>query len=317
MSDIQVITEFLGSGIMNTYGNVLECIGHTPMIRLAKLDEGTGSQIYAKVEGLNPGGSIKDRAALFMIRDAEEKGLLKEGSVIIEPTSGNTGVGLSMIGAYLGYRCIIVMPDTMSAERISLMKAFGAEVVLTPGDEGMSGAIKRAEELKEELGGFIPSQFKNPANTMSHVITTSKEILEQVPDVDYVVAGIGSAGTATGLGMGFKKYSSKAKVIGVEPAASPMITEGRSAPHKIQGIGANFIPENLNLDYIDEVITITDDESIEMTRRLVREEGIFAGISSGAAIAAAIRLASERKGSKIVAILPDHGDRYLSTGIFE
>lgn len=302
---------------MTTYGNVLECIGHTPMIRLAKLDEGTRSQIYAKVEGLNPGGSIKDRAALFMIRDAEERGLLREGSVIIEPTSGNTGIGLSMIGAYLGYKCIIVMPDTMSAERISLMKAFGAEVVLTPGKEGMSGAIKKAEELRGELGGFIPSQFENPSNTMSHVVTTSKEILEQLPDVDYVVAGIGTAGTATGIGMGLKKYSSKAKVIGVEPASSPMITEGRSAPHKIQGIGANFVPENLNMDYIEKVMTITDDESIEMTRRLVREEGIFAGISSGAAVAAAVKLASERKGSKIVAILPDRGDRYLSTGIFE
>ena len=302
---------------MKTYGNVLESIGHTPMIRLGRLDANTGSEIYAKVEGLNPGGSIKDRAALFMIRDAEEKGLLKEGTVIIEPTSGNTGVGLSMIGAYLGYKCIIIMPDTMSAERISLMKAFGAEVILTPGADGMAGAIKKAEELKEELGGFIPSQFSNPSNTMSHVVTTAKEILEQVPDVDYVVAGIGSAGTATGLGMGFRKYSSKAKVVGVEPAGSPMITEGRSAPHKIQGIGANFIPENLDLEYIEEVVTVTDDESIDYTRRLVREEGIFAGISSGAAVAAAVRLASERKGSKIVVILPDRGDRYLSTGIFE
>ena len=302
---------------MTTYGNVLECIGHTPMIRLAKLDEGTGSEIYAKVEGLNPGGSIKDRAALFMIRDAEEKGLLKPGSVIIEPTSGNTGVGLCMIGAYLGYRCIIVMPDTMSAERISLMRAYGAEVVLTPGAEGMSGAIAKAMELKEELGGFVPSQFENPANAMSHVVTTSKEILEQLPDVDYVIAGIGSAGTATGLGMGFRKFSSRAKVIGVEPETSPMITEGRSAPHKIQGIGANFIPKNLDLEYIEEVVTISDDEAIGYTRRLVREEGIFAGISSGAAVAAAVKLASERKGSKIVAILPDHGDRYLSTGIFE
>ena len=302
---------------MNTYGNVLECIGHTPMIHLGKLDEGTGSEIYAKVEGLNPGGSIKDRAALFMIRDAEEKGLLKEGTVIIEPTSGNTGVALSMIGAYLGYKCMIVMPDTMSAERISLMKAFGADVVLTPGAEGMAGAIKKAEELKEELGGFIPSQFKNPSNAMSHIVTTAKEILEQVPDVDYVVAGIGSAGTATGLGIGFKKYSSKAKVIGVEPAGSPMITEGRAAPHKIQGIGANFIPENLNLEYIEKVVTVTDDDAIDYARRLAREEGVFAGISSGAAVAAAVRLASEKKGSKIVAILPDRGDRYLSTGIFE
>ena len=302
---------------MNIYDNVLEAIGHTPMIRLRKFEGDTGSQIFAKVEGLNPGGSIKDRAALFMIRDAEDKGILKKGDVIIEPTSGNTGVGLSMIGAYLGYRCIIVMPDTMSQERISLMRAFGAEVVLTPGKEGMAGALAKADELRKEYNGFVPSQFSNPANVRSHEIMTSKEILEQVPDVDFVISGIGSAGTATGLGMGFRKYSSKAKVIGVEPASSPMITEGRAAPHKIQGIGANFVPDNLNLEYVDRVLTVTDDDAIDYTRRLVREEGIFAGISSGAAVAAAVRMAEENRGSKIVAVLPDRGDRYLSTGIFD
>lgn len=297
--------------------NVLESIGNTPMIRLGKMGKGLGSEVYVKVEGSNPGGSIKDRAALFMIRDAESKGNLKPGMPIIEPTSGNTGIGLCMIGAYLGYRCIIVMPDTMSAERISLMKSFGAEVVLTPGKDGMAGSIDKARELKEQLGGFIPSQFENPANTMSHVVTTSREILEQIPDVDYVVAGIGSAGTATGLGMGFRKYASKAKVIGVEPASSPMITEGRCGPHKIQGIGANFVPANLDLEYVEKVVTVTDDDAVEYARRLVREEGIFAGISSGAAVCAALRLASETEGKKIVAILPDRGDRYLSTGLFE
>lgn len=302
---------------MALYGNVLESIGRTPMIRLGKLDRGLGSEVYAKVEGSNPGGSIKDRAALFMIRDAEEKGLLKEGMTIIEPTSGNTGIGLCMVGAYLGYRCVIVMPDTMSAERISLMRSFGAEIVLTPGAEGMSGSIRRAEELRDELGGFIPSQFNNPANTMSHVITTSREILEDLPDVDYVVAGIGSAGTATGLGIGFRRYGSNAKVIGVEPASSPMITENRSGPHRIQGIGANFIPGNLNLEYIDDVVAVTDDDAIECARRLVREEGIFAGISSGAAVSAALKIASDLEGRRIVAILPDRGDRYLSTGLFE
>lgn len=297
--------------------NVLESIGNTPMIRLNKMGAGLRSEVFVKVEGSNPGGSVKDRAALYMIRDAEERGVLKKGMVIIEPTSGNTGIGLCMIGAYLGYRCMIVMPDTMSAERISLMKCYGAEVVLTPGREGMAGSVKKAEELRDELGGFIPSQFSNPANTMAHVMTTSREILEQVPDVDYVVAGIGSAGTATGLGMGFRKYASNAKVIGVEPASSPLITEKRAGPHKIQGIGANFIPDNLKLEYIDKVVTVTDDDAVEYARRLVREEGIFAGISSGAAVCAALRLAAETEGKKIVAILPDRGDRYLSTGLFE
>ena len=300
---------------MVVYGNVLESIGKTPLIRLGKI--GKGFNIYAKVEGVNPGGSIKDRAALFMIRDAEENGLLTPGGTIIEPTSGNTGIGLAMIGAYLGYKCIIVMPDTMSAERISLMKSFGADVVLTPGSEGMAGAIKKAEELRNEIGGFIPSQFSNPSNTKSHVVTTAREILEDLPDVDYVVAGIGTAGTATGIGMGLRKYSSKAKVIGVEPSSSPMITESKCGPHAIQGIGANFIPENLDMEYIERIITVSDEDAINYARKLVREEGIFAGISSGAAVSAALRLASEQPDAKIVAILPDRGDRYISTGLFE
>ena len=302
---------------MTVCENVLESIGNTPMIRLGRMAEGLKSQVFVKYEGTNPGGSIKDRAALFMICDAESRGALKKGMTIIEPTSGNTGIGLCMIGAYLGYRCIIVMPDTMSKERISLMKAYGAEVVLTPGAEGMAGSLKKADELKEELGGFIPSQFSNPANAEAHIITTSREILEQVPDVDYVVAGIGTAGTATGIGKGLRKYASKAKVIGVEPASSPLITEKRAGPHKIQGIGANFVPDILDLDYIEKVVTVTDDDAIQYARRLVREEGILAGISSGAAVCAALKLASETEGRKIVAILPDRGERYLSTGIFE
>ncbi len=300
---------------MVAFSNVLEAIGSTPVVRISKIVP--NEQVFVKIEGLNPGGSIKDRAALFMIRDAEEKGLLKKGDSIIEPTSGNTGVGLAMVGAYLGYKSIIVMPDSMSAERISLMKAFGAEVVLTPGSEGMAGAIKKAEELKEELGGFIPSQFSNPSNAMSHVVTTAKEILEQVPDVDYIVAGIGTGGTATGIGMGLKKYSSKAKVIGVEPSSSPMITEGKYGPHKIQGIGANFVPDNYVSEYVEKVVTVSDDDAILYARRLAREEGIFAGISSGAAVAAAVKLAKEKSGEKIIAILPDRGDRYISTGLFE
>lgn len=302
---------------MRAYSDVTEAIGNTPMIRLGRLGAGLPSEIYAKVEGLNPGGSIKDRAALFMIRDAEGSGALKEGMTIIEPTSGNTGIGLAMVGAFLGYRCVIVMPDTMSAERISLMRAFGAEVVLTPGAEGMAGALKEADRLKEELGGFIPSQFSNPSNAMAHQVTTAAEILEQVPDVDYVVAGIGTGGTATGIARGLREYDSKAKVIGVEPASSPLITEGRAGPHHIQGIGANFVPDLLDISVLDSVVTVTDEDAVLYARRLAREEGIFAGISSGAAVAAAARLAEEHPGSRIVAVLPDRGDRYISTGLFE
>ena len=302
---------------MRAYSDVTEAIGNTPMIRLGRLGAGLPSEIYAKVEGLNPGGSIKDRAALFMIRDAEGSGALKEGMTIIEPTSGNTGIGLAMVGAFLGYRCVIVMPDTMSAERISLMRAFGAEVVLTPGAEGMAGALKEADRLKEELGGFIPSQFSNPSNAMAHQVTTAAEILEQVPDVDYVVAGIGTGGTATGIARGLREYDSKAKVIGVEPASSPLITEGRAGPHQIQGIGANFVPDLLDISVLDSVVTVTDEDAVLYARRLAREEGIFAGISSGAAVAVAARLAEEHPGSRIVAILPDRGDRYISTGLFE
>lgn len=302
---------------MRAFSDVTEAIGNTPMIRLGRLGAGLPSEIFAKVEGLNPGGSIKDRAALFMIRDAEGSGALREGMTIIEPTSGNTGIGLAMVGAFLGYRCVIVMPDTMSAERISLMRAFGAEVVLTPGAEGMAGALKEADRLKEELGGFIPSQFSNPSNAMAHQVTTAAEILEQVPDVDYVVAGIGTGGTATGIARGLREYDSKAKVIGVEPASSPLITEGRAGPHQIQGIGANFVPDLLDISVLDSVVTVTDEDAVLYARRLAREEGIFAGISSGAAVAAAARLAEEHPGSRIVAILPDRGDRYISTGLFE
>ena len=302
---------------MKCFESILDTIGDTPMVRLGKIGAGLQSEIYAKVESMNPGGSIKDRAALYMIRDAEEAGLLKRGGTIIEPTSGNTGVALCMIGAYLGYKCIIVMPDSMSKERISLMKVYGAEVVLTPGAEGMAGALKKADELRAEIGGYIPSQFSNPSNIKSHVLTTSKEILEQLPDVDYVTAGIGTGGTAVGIGKGFKTYCSDAKVVGVEPASSPLITEGRAGPHKIQGIGANFVPENYHPEYVDRVVTVKDDDAIAYMRRLAREEGIFAGISSGAAVAAAVELAKKEPGKKIVAILPDSGDRYLSTGLFE
>lgn len=299
------------------YDDILGSIGNTPLVRLNKLTKGCGSEVYVKVEGKNPGGSIKDRAALSMIDDAVASGKLKEGGTIIEPTSGNTGIGLSMVAAVRGYKAVIVMPDTMSKERISLMKAFGAEVVLTPGKEGMAGAVKKAEEIEKETGGIIAGQFYNPANPLAHYVTTSKEILEDLPDVDYVIAGIGTGGTATGIGRGLKRFGSKAKVIGVEPAESPLITEGHAGPHKIQGIGANFIPENYDKDAISEVVTVKGDDSIEMTRQLAKQEGILAGISSGAAVRAALDIASKEKGKKIVAILPDVGDRYLSTGIFD
>ena len=299
------------------FDDVLRSIGDTPMIRLNRLTEGMGSEVYVKVEGKNPAGSIKDRAALSMIEDAVARGVLKEGGTVIEPTSGNTGIGLCMVCAVRGYKAVIIMPDTMSKERISLMKAYGAEVILTPGKDGMAGAVSEAERIAKERGGIIAGQFDNPANPKAHVVGTAKEILADMPDVDYVVAGIGTGGTATGIGQGFRSYSSKAKVIGVEPAESPLITEGKAGPHKIQGIGANFIPGNYVEEYIDRVVTVKGDDSIEMTRRLAREEGILAGISSGAAVFAALQIASKEEGKKIVAILPDVGDRYLSTGIFD
>ena len=299
------------------FDDVLSSIGNTPLIRLNRLTEGMGSEVYVKVEGKNPAGSIKDRAALSMIEDAVARGVLEEGGTVIEPTSGNTGIGLCMVCAVRGYKAVIIMPDTMSKERISLMKAYGAEVILTPGKDGMAGAVSEAERIAEERGGIIAGQFDNPANPRAHVVGTAKEILNDLPDVDYVVAGIGTGGTATGIGEGFKVYSSNAKVVGVEPAESPLITEGRSGPHKIQGIGANFIPGNYLEEYIDRVVTVKGDDSIEMMRRLAREEGILAGISSGAAVFAALEIASKEEGKKIVAILPDVGDRYLSTGIFD
>lgn len=299
------------------FDDVLSSIGNTPLIRLNRLTEGMGSEVYVKVEGKNPAGSIKDRAALSMIEDAVARGVLEEGGTVIEPTSGNTGIGLCMVCAVRGYKAVIIMPDTMSKERISLMKAYGAEVILTPGKDGMAGAVSEAERIAEERGGIIAGQFDNPANPRAHVVGTAKEILNDLPDVDYVVVGIGTGGTATGIGEGFKLYSSNAKVVGVEPAESPLITEGRSGPHKIQGIGANFIPGNYLEEYIDRVVTVKGDDSIEMMRRLAREEGILAGISSGAAVFAALEIASKEEGKKIVAILPDVGDRYLSTGIFD
>ena len=299
------------------FDDILGTIGRTPVVRLNRLSAGLGSEVYVKFEGKNPGGSIKDRAALSMLDDAVASGRLKEGGTVVEPTSGNTGIGLAMVSAVRGYKAVIVMPDTMSKERISLMKAFGAEVVLTPGKDGMAGAVAKAEEIAKERNGIIAGQFYNPANPLAHFVGTAKEILEDIPDVDYVVAGIGTGGTVTGIGRGLKRFSSKAKVIGVEPAESPLITDGHAGPHKIQGIGANFVPENYDKEVVDKVVQVKGDDAIETARRLAREEGILAGISSGAAVRAALDLAASEKGKKIIAILPDVGDRYLSTGIFD
>lgn len=299
------------------FDDVLGTIGNTPMVRIRKLTKNSDSTVYAKIEGKNPGGSIKDRVAVSIINDAVAKGRLKKGGTIIEPTSGNTGIGLAMAAAVMGFKTVIVMPDTMSKERISLMNAFGAEVVLTPGSEGMGGAVSKAEEIAKKTGGFVAGQFSNPANIDAHIVGTAKEILADLPDVDYVIAGIGTGGTATGIGKGLRMFSSDAKVIGVEPAESPLITEGRAGAHKIQGIGANFVPDNYKPEYVEKVVTVKSDDAVAMTRRLAKEEGILAGISSGAAMKAALDIASEEKGKKIVAILPDVGDRYLSTGIFD
>lgn len=304
---------------MKIYENVTELIGKTPLIKVGK-NKDTGAEIVAKLERYNPGGSAKDRVALYMIKDAEEKGLLKKGGMIIEPTSGNTGIGLAAVGTARGYRAVIVMPDTMSQERISLIKAFGAEVVLTPGAEGMAGAIRKADELAaENPGSWIAGQFENPANAAAHRETTGPEIWEDTDgELDIFVASVGTGGTVTGTGEFLKSKDSGIKVVAVEPAASPLLSGGQAAPHKIQGIGANFIPDVLNREIIDRVVTVTDDEAYEMADRLAKEEGLLCGISSGAVYAAALRLAAEEenRGKRIVAVFTDTGERYLSTGVF-
>lgn len=300
---------------MTLYNDLTDSIGDTPMVKLNHIPSNENS-VYVKIERNNPGGSIKDRAVLSMLDDAVEKGILKKGGYIVEPTSGNTGIALAMISAVRGFHAILVMPDTMSKERIAYIKAYGAEVVLTPGAKGMSGSIDKANEIAEEKGALVLGQFYNPANPKAHYTNTGKEILADLPDVDYIVAGFGSGGTVSGIGKTIKESGSKTKVVGVEPAESPLVTKGVAGPHKIQGIGANVIPENLDTSVIDEIIPVKGDDAIEMTKRLAREEGIFAGISSGAAVVAALEIAEREKGKKIVAILPDGGDKYISMGIF-
>lgn len=296
-------------------------IGRTPMVRINRLAAGSSALLLAKLEFFNPSSSVKDRTAWGMLSDAQERGLLKPGALVVEPTSGNTGIGLAWLCAIKGYRLVLTMPDTMSAERRKILQAFGAETVLTPGPEGMAGAVTKAEEIAAATpGAFMPRQFSNPANPAIHERTTAEEIWEDTEGkIDVLVAGIGTGGTLTGAARALKRKKPEIKIIAVEPAASPLLSGGQAGPHRIQGIGANFIPEVLDLSVIDEVIKAGDEESGVMARRLIKEEGIFAGISSGAAMQAAVVLARspEYSGRTIVAILPDTAERYLSTWLFE
>ncbi len=300
--------------------SILDLIGDTPMVKLNKLIDKNYAGVYCKLEGFNPLGSVKDRIALSMVKAAEKAGKLKPGGSIIEPTSGNTGIGLAFVAAFKGYKLILTMPDTMSVERTKILKAFGAEVILTPGEKGMKGAIEKAQELSDKNGWFQPQQFKNPANPEIHRKTTAMEILKQVPDLDAFVAGIGTGGTITGVGgvLREKIRDRNILIVGVEPADSSVLSGGKPGSHKIQGIGAGFIPEVLNTKIYNEVIKINNEEAIKTAKQLAKEEGIFAGVSSGAALSAAIKVAGKLgKGKKVVVILPDHGERYLSTELFE
>lgn len=305
------------------YGSALELIGHTPLIEAKRLEkkENLKARLLIKTEYLNPSGSVKDRAALYMIKDAEERGFLKEGSTIIEPTSGNTGIGLAAIAAVKGYRIILTMPETMSVERRNILKAYGAEVVLTEGAKGMAGAIAKAEELSKEIpGSFIPGQFDNPANPKAHVETTGPEIWEDTDgEIDVFVAGAGTGGTVTGVGEYLKEKKADIKIIAVEPAGSPVLSGGQAGPHGLQGIGAGFVPKILNTEIYDEVLTVENDEAYKASRLLTKTEGIFTGISSGAALHAGMILAKrpENAGKTIVVLLPDSGDRYYSTPLFQ
>ena len=304
------------------YESVLELIGNTPLVEVKKLEAAYGleARLLVKPEYFNPAGSVKDRIAAAMIADAEEKGLLKEGATIIEPTSGNTGIGLAAIAAVKGYRIILTMPETMSVERRNILKAYGAEIVLTDGTKGMKGAIAKAEELAEQIpGSFIPAQFDNPANPGIHRETTGPEIWNDTDGkVDFFVAGVGTGGTVTGVGEYLKSKNPEVKVVAVEPKASPVLSEGKAGPHKIQGIGAGFVPTVLNTSVYDEVIAVDNEDAFETSRRLTAAEGILTGISSGASLWAAIQVAKrpENKGKTIVALLPDSGDRYYSTPLF-
>lgn len=304
------------------YNSITETIGKTPLMRLSKIEqtEGTVGALYGKLEAFNPAGSIKDRAALFMILDAEKRGILQPGGTIIEPTSGNTGIGLAAIAASKGYKTIFVLPESMSMERRQLLKAYGAQLVLTEASKGMQGAVDKAEELQEELtGSIIAGQFVNPANVQAHIDTTGPEIWEDLDGkVDIFVAGIGTGGTVTGNGKFLKEKNPEVKIVAVEPEESPLLSKGKVGPHKIQGIGANFVPEILDREILDEIFPVGESDAYRLSRKLAREEGYLAGISAGAALYAAIEIAKrpENKEKNIVVILPDTGERYLSTDLF-
>lgn len=301
------------------FNNALEMVGNTPLLKLNNLVKDDMAEVYLKLEKYNPGGSVKDRAALGMIEKAENLGLIREGDTIVEPTSGNTGIALAMIGRLKGYRVIIVMPETMSVERRSLIRAYGAELVLTEGAKGMKGAIAKAQEIAEkEKGFYIPQQFLNEANPNKHYATTAEEVLKDASDLDMFVAGVGTGGTVSGVGRRLKELKPDIKVIAVEPEKSPVISGGQPGPHKIQGIGAGFIPDIYDEKVVDKVYTASEEEAFEAARLVAREEGILIGISSGANVAIALKLAKELgKGKKIVTVAPDGGEKYISMGLYE
>ncbi|WP_246946055.1 cysteine synthase A [Bacillus pinisoli] len=304
---------------MRVANTITELIGQTPIVKLNKLVDEDMADVYLKLEFMNPGSSVKDRIALAMVESAEKNGTLKPGDTIIEPTSGNTGIGLAMVAAAKGYKLIVSMPETMSVERRNLLRAYGAELVLTPGPEGMNGAVKKAEELAKEHGYFMPQQFKNEANPEVHRLTTGPEIVKQMGEqLDAFIAGIGTGGTITGAGSVLKEHYPNIQLYAVEPADSPILAGGKPGPHKIQGIGANFVPEILNTGIYDGIIHVKNDEAFEYGRRAAKEEGLLGGISSGAAIFAALKVAKELgKGKKVLAIIPSNGERYLSTPLYQ
>lgn len=304
---------------MRVANDIAGLIGETPIVKLNNLTDDDMADVYVKLEFMNPGSSVKDRIAVSMVEAAEKAGELKPGDTIIEPTSGNTGIGLAMVAAAKGYKAVLVMPDTMSKERRNLLRAYGAKLVLTPGVKGMKGAIEKANELKEEHGYFMPQQFDNPANPEIHEETTGKEIVEQMKDgLDAFVSGIGTGGTITGAGRVLKKHFEGIKLYAVEPKDSPVLSGGSPAPHKIQGIGAGFVPKVLDTEIYDEVIQIENEEAFEASRKVAVTNGILGGISAGAAVAAALKVAKKLgKGKKVLAILPDNGERYLSTALYE